>query len=159
MQIHKSDIENDLIQAIEPLAQRLGFVLIDLDCVPVHHRAVRVFIETTSHESPTLDDCARVSESLGILVESRFSGAFDLEVSSPGLDRRLRTYQDFLRFRGMKARLRLLRPVEGRTNISGIIATVLDDSLEMRFDGIRLMVPISNIKKANLIWEEAQSAV
>jgi ribosome maturation factor RimP len=81
--------------------------------------------------------------------------AYQLEVSSPGLDRPLRRERDFARFVGESARIRLVEGVEGRRNFSGTIRGAKDGRVEIECDGRSYQLPIDEIAKANLVpdWE------
>jgi ribosome maturation factor RimP len=109
---------------------------------------------TVSHE-----DCARVSRdvSAALDVADVISHAYQLEVSSPGLDRPLRREGDFARFVGESARIKLSDEggVEGRRNFSGVIRSAKDGRVEIECDGRSYQLPIDGIAKANLIpdWE------
>jgi len=112
---------------------------------------------TVSHE-----DCARVSRdvSAALDVADSIPHAYQLEVSSPGLDRPLRREGDFARFAGHNARVRLSeeggQQVEGgRRNFSGTIRSAKDGRVEIECDGRSYLLPIEAIAKANLVpdWE------
>lgn len=134
--------------------------MVDVECVMVGHRTVRVFIERVGSDSASLGDCATASHALGEKLEAeKIPGPYDLEVSSPGLERNLRTQEDFSKFEGREVRLRLVAPIEGRANVRGRLVKVEGDGIEVFFDRQTLRVPIEGIKKANLIWEEAKHAV
>jgi ribosome maturation factor RimP len=83
--------------------------------------------------------------------------AYQLEVSSPGLDRPLRREGDFARFAGQNARIKMSDDggVEGRRNFSGTIRGAKDGRVEIECDGRSYQLPIDGIAKANLIpdWE------
>jgi len=104
-------------------------------------------------------DCERVSRdvSAALDVSDPIPNAYQLEVSSPGLDRPLRREQDFARFAGQSARIRLAedKVVEGRRNFSGTIKAAKDGRVEIDCDGRSYQLPIEDIAKANLIpdWE------
>jgi ribosome maturation factor RimP len=115
---------------------------------------------TGSDTNPTLisvDDCERVSRdvSAALDVADRIPNTYQLEVSSPGLDRPLRRERDFARFVGESARLRLEAGVEGRRNFSGTIRGAKDGRVEIACDGRSYELPIDDIVRANLVpdWE------
>jgi ribosome maturation factor RimP len=74
-----------------------------------------------------------------------------LEVSSPGLDRILRTEKDFIRFAGETARVKLRVPQDGRRNFVGVLCRVNDGKLELDVEGELLVFQISNLDKARLV--------
>jgi ribosome maturation factor RimP len=111
---------------------------------------------TVSH-----DDCARVSRdvSAALDVADSIPHAYQLEVSSPGLDRPLRREGDFARFVGESVRIKLSDEGggvdSGRRNFSGKIRAAKDGRVEIECDGRSYLLPIDGIAKANLIpdWE------
>ncbi len=153
--ILKSEVENRLIRLIENVLSPLSLLVVDVDCVLVGHRRIGVFVERVGSSGATLDDCSVASGVIGKMLESeKFVGPFDLEVSSPGLDRRLRTESDFKRQIGAEAKLRLCEPQEGRANVRGAIVKVDDGLVEIGFDGRTMIIPVQSIRRANLVWKE-----
>jgi ribosome maturation factor RimP len=104
-----------------------------------------------------LDDCERVSRdvSAALDVADTVPHAYQLEVSSPGLDRPLRRERDFARFVGESARIRLNDGVEGRRNFLGTLRAAKDGRVEIACDGRSYEIPIDDIQKANLVpdWD------
>lgn len=104
-----------------------------------------------------LDDCERVSRdvSAALDVADLIPHAYQLEVSSPGLDRPLRRERDFARFVGESARIRLIDGVEGRRNFLGTLRAAKDGRVEIACDGRSYEIPIDDIQKANLVpdWD------
>jgi ribosome maturation factor RimP len=80
-------------------------------------------------------------------------GAYDLEVSSPGVERRLRLKSDFERVIGSEVKLKLNEAIEGRgANLTGILLRVDEDSIVVNVSGGELAIPLNKVKKANLVW-------
>jgi ribosome maturation factor RimP len=103
-----------------------------------HSSVLRVFID--HRDGIDLDDCSAVSHQLsGVLdVDDPIAEAYDLEVSSPGLDRPLFELAHFDRFKGHKVRLKLAASLEGRKKLEGVLAgtegdeVLLDEAGELR---------------------------
>jgi ribosome maturation factor RimP len=74
-----------------------------------------------------------------------------LEVSSPGLDRRLKKPADFARFAGHEARVRLRRAVDGRRNFTGILRGVEGERVEFEFEGNTMAFEIADLDRARLV--------
>jgi ribosome maturation factor RimP len=114
-------------------------------------------IASTRVAGPSLEDCERVSRDLSAALDVAdvIPHAYQLEVSSPGLDRPLRRERDFARFAGQNARVRLVDGVEGRRNFSGTLRGAKDGLVEIECDGRSYRLPIGEVAKANLIpdWE------
>lgn len=114
---------------------------------------LRVYID---HEpGVTLDDCTAVSHQLsGVLdVEDPVPGHYDLEVSSPGLDRPLVFPEHFERFAGQRARIRLVEKIEGRRRLDGALRGVEGGVLKLWADGRLWHIPLASIESARLAPE------
>jgi ribosome maturation factor RimP len=170
----RKDVQNVWLLA-EPYVRDAGFDLIEVQAGREPSGwVVRLFIDTpavpgagagagtdegsaTSAGKVGLDDCERVSRdvSAALDVADTIPHAYQLEVSSPGLDRPLRRERDFARFVGESARIRLVDGVEGRRNFYGTLRAAKDGRVEIACDGRSYTLPIDDIQKANLVpdWE------
>ncbi|HET7765309.1 MAG TPA: ribosome maturation factor RimP [Burkholderiales bacterium] len=149
------------VSALEPLVERtvrgLGYELSDFELVN-NGRMLRVFIER-SHEpmsgrgqgGVTVADCEIVSRQLQRVFEVEGIAYDRLEVSSPGLDRRLRKAADFARFTGHEAQVRLRRPLNGRRNFTGIVRSVDGERVEFEFEGDRMAFDLTELDRARLV--------
>ena len=137
---------------LQSLLETLGLELFDLQFRREGHGWVlRVFID--SEEGVTLDHCSDVSRQLGhyLDVEDLIDHPYNLEVSSPGLERPLRSLDDFRRFLGGKARVKLHDAVEGVKIYEGIIDDLVDGQIQMRLgDGGLIQFSLEQINKARL---------
>ncbi|MFQ5839627.1 MAG: ribosome maturation factor RimP [Candidatus Methylomirabilales bacterium] len=100
-----------------------------------------------------LDDCQRVSEQLSDLldVEAWIDHPYTLEVSSPGLDRPLKSVQDFLRFAGRRARVTTRAPIGNQRNFRGRIEGVREARVFLQLEqGEVVAIPLEGIAKARL---------
>ncbi|MGB3212246.1 MAG: ribosome maturation factor RimP [Desulforhopalus sp.] len=117
-----------------------------------HGWVLRVFIE--SETGVTLEHCSDVSRELGryLDVEDFIDHAYHLEVSSPGLERPLRSMEDFSRYCGKKARVKLHNAIDGVKVFEGFIAKVAADGLiHLKLDDIRtIQFSFEQINKARL---------
>ena len=137
---------------LQSLLKTLGLELFDLQFRREGHGWVlRVFID--SKEGVTLDHCSDVSRQLGhyLDVEDFIDHPYHLEVSSPGLERPLRSLEDFRRFLGEKARVRLHDAVDGVKVFEGIIEDLIDGQIQLRLtDGGFIQFSFEQINKARL---------
>ena len=141
-----------LRQSVEPLLTAEGMSLVDLQWSRRGQRWVlTLFIE---HEGGvTLDDCARISRQVGerIEVDNLIDHAYTLEVSSPGLDRPLRTLADFERFHGHLVRIVRTLPIRGRSAIVGRLKGVEGQTVLVEAQRIGMVpIPVAQIKHARL---------
>jgi ribosome maturation factor RimP len=114
---------------------------------------LRIYID---HEKGiTLDDCSAVSHQVsGVLdVEDPIPGHYDLEVSSPGLDRPLFEAAQFERFRGKRARIKLAAKLEGRRVFEGPIVGVDRERVLLTVDGETRAFDLEAIESARLVPE------
>lgn len=98
-----------------------------------------------------VEDCARISRHLTQVLAVEGVNFDRLEVSSPGLDRVLRKEQDFVRFAGEKAHVRLHLALNGQRNFTGVLRAVNDGKLELEVDGKRVALDLGNVEKARLV--------
>ncbi len=113
---------------------------------------LRVFVEGPN--GVTLDDCAKISRQIGSVldVEDPISGRYNLEVSSPGVDRPLFTVQHYEKAIGHKVKLRLRRALDDRRNYLGVITTVADGKATLQLEDDKLLsVSLDDVEKAKLI--------
>jgi ribosome maturation factor RimP len=140
-----------LIELIEPALAALGFELADLDAHGGRRGLLRLFIDRVAG-GVTLADCERVTEQIGAFldVEDPLPGSYVLEVSSPGLDRRLRTLAHFERFSGQSVKVELKDPREGRRRLSGLLRGVEAGAVLVDVDGTTWRLALQDIAMARL---------
>lgn len=150
-QVNRPIGKRDLIELLEPSLRALGYELIDLDVRTGRNGLLRLFIDKDPRV--TLADCEYVSEQIGALldVEDPLPGHYTLEVSSPGLDRRLRTRQHFERFVGEEVKVELTVPKEGRRRFRGLLKGIEDDTLELEVDERSWFLAVDEIALARLV--------
>ena len=143
----------DITELFEPVVQSMAYELVGVEFVDSGtHRVLRVYIDRP--EGITVDDCAAVSHQLSALleVEDPIGQAYDLEVSSPGLDRPLFRLADFERFKGYQAKIKMLAPIDGRKNFNGTINDVsAEGTVTIGIDNDEFELPLADIRKANLM--------
>ena len=140
--------------AAERAARTAGVEVVDVEWKIGKQRFLRVYIDKP--EGVSHSDCQAVSEQLGVLldVEDLVPGARSiLEVSSPGLDRKLTRAADFERFVGRLARISTMEPVENSTFFEGRLAGHADGLVKMEVKGRIIELPLAGIRKANLVVE------
>jgi ribosome maturation factor RimP len=140
-----------LIALIEPLLDRLGYELVDLEYSAGRTQAVvRLFIDRP--EGVGLDDCERASREVSAVldVEDPIPTAYTLEVSSPGFDRVLRTQAHFGRYVGSRVFVELKAPRAGRRRYTGTLLSVDDSGIALEVDRQKVEVPFGEIGKARL---------
>ena len=145
----------ELAALFEPVVESMGYELVGVEFQQGgSHGTLRVYID---HENGvSLDDCAEISHQIsGILdVEEPIRQAYDLEISSPGLDRPLFKRDDYTRFAGQKARIKLAVTLNGRRNFKGrLLGLGENGDVRIEVDGEEFELPYADIARANLVGE------
>lgn len=144
--------KQELIELLEPSLKALGFELVDLDVRVGRNGLLRLYIDKA--DGVMLADCEFVSKQIGALldVEDPLPGAYTLEVSSPGLDRRLRTPEHFERFSGDRVRIELKRAVSGRKRFKGVLLGIDEhDTIAVEVDGEKWALNLADVAMARLV--------
>jgi ribosome maturation factor RimP len=168
----RNPLQQKLISIVEPAIQAAGFELVDLRFVLEQGGWVlRVQVDvpigevTDLSEVPSdrvdLEDCENLSRELSAVldVEDPIPQAYHLEISSPGIDRPLRTAEHYQHFAGSEAKIQLGVPLHTesgeRKNIRGELKGVIDDNVEIVCEGHAYQLPIADIDHAKLVpdWE------
>lgn len=143
----------------QPIAKEMGF---DVVCVRIigegGSQNVQVMAENPDTRKIGLDDCAKLSRALSAVmeVEDPISGAYRLEVSSPGIDRPLIRKKDFEDFSGFEAKLEADRPAEnGQKRFRGILKGLNDEKVLVETDQGEVEIPFGSIVKAKLVLTDA----
>jgi ribosome maturation factor RimP len=101
----------------------------------------------------TLDDCAYLNNEISRMLDEKdiLQQRYILEVSSPGLDRPLKSRNDFLRCINRKVRVFLNEPINGKSELEGVITEVKDDSVYIVINTESIEVPLSKVAKAKQV--------
>lgn len=141
----------------------LGFELIHLEAIGSGENATLciyidyIFDQHNRYKDTatiTIDDCVLVNNHLVECLDLEFikiREQYNLEISSPGLDRPLTKLQHFLRFMGHNCRVQTITPISGQRNFKGIIHSVTDKSIVIKEDNFLKTITLDNIKKARLV--------
>mgnify|MGYP001823656510 CR=1 FL=1 len=143
---------DELHGLLEPTVERLGYELVDLEVrLGSGNGLVRVFIDKP--DGVDLDDCEKVSLAVSALldVEDPVPGNYNLEVSSPGLDRKLTKPAHFQRFAGETVKVQMRFPIEGRRRFRGTLVSSDDENIVVEVDGESHSLPLKTIDTARLV--------
>jgi ribosome maturation factor RimP len=151
-QLSRNQLLEEAEAVVSPVLANLGYDLVEIGLVVSHgRRTLRVFIDKPG--GVNLEDCAMASKAVGPLLDERGVriGRYFLEVSSPGAERKLKNREDFRRFVGRKALVRLREARDGVNKIEGRIAGFHDDMLKLKPEvGEEIDVPFEAISSARL---------
>ncbi|MFN0117514.1 MAG: ribosome maturation factor RimP [Elusimicrobiota bacterium] len=142
------DVEN----LLTPVLTQASVELVDLTYQKEHGGwTLRFYLDKPG--GITLDDCSKWNHEIGELLEQTnlIDRAYVLEVCSPGLNRPLRKWQDYVKFKGQKVHIKLLAPINGQKNFHGIIQDANEANVRMITDDQKdVTLPRSQIDRANL---------
>ena len=145
----------DLSELFEPVIESMGYELVGVEFIGAGgDGTLRVYID---HENGIgVEDCVAISRQVSAIldVEEPIQQAYDLEVSSPGLNRPLFKASDFDRFSGRMAKIKMAVAVDGRKNFKGLLQGVKHLKLvQIEVDTETYELPLADIAKANLLAE------
>ena len=144
-------LRDQLRELLAPVVAGLGYELWELEYTPRSGSGLlRIYIDSSNGIS--LDDCERVSRGVSDTLDAAdpIPGQYTLEVSSPGLDRVLRTREHFERFAGERVKLEMMQPVEGRKRFAGRLLGVGERDITLELENGRISLPIDDIHRARL---------
>lgn len=145
-------LQERLTKLIEPLVESLGYELLLLEFSPQGRSALlRLYLDAAG--GVTLGDCESVSREVAALldVEDPISVPYQLEVSSPGMDRPLTKPVHFERFAGRKARVELEVPLNGQRRFVGVIAGISANAVRLMVDRGEVQLAFGAISRARLV--------
>jgi ribosome maturation factor RimP len=167
-----------LIELTEPLLAHLGYELVDVEYAATRSEAsLRVYIDWPQGKMPAeragladdgqhaidgigVEDCERVSRELSALldVEDPIAVPYQLEVSSPGMDRILRTPAHYQRQVGQRAHVELSAPREGRRRFTGELVRAGDGDFDLNVDGAVVTIRYGEVGKTRLapLWSRPE---
>ena len=131
----------------------MGYDLVRVMSTGGQRPTLQIMAERRDRAGMTVDDCAEISRAVSALldVEDPIQGAYQLEVSSPGIDRPLIKPEDFDRFAGFEARLETDRQIEGQRRFRGRLLGVVDEAVGLVLPEGERRIPLSAIRKAKLV--------
>jgi ribosome maturation factor RimP len=153
-------MREDILAKVREVAERVGesegIEIVDVEMAGSGHgRVLRIYIDRLT--GVTHSDCELISQQVGTILdveEAVPGGAYTLEVSSPGVERKLSRPQDFVRFQGQKVKITLREPVENRRNWEGVLAGFDEGVLRLEAaPGKEISFNMQQIQKANLKFE------
>lgn len=160
-----------LFSKIEALAEKVaghkGLRLYDLEISGSGRgRILRVFIDRTDKETVSLEDCSEFSKAFSLLldVEDPIDGTYNLEVSSPGIERALKKSWHYAESVGEEVQVNLRKPLAdlheqvagkhaNRKKFKGVLKALDGDQASFEFEGLEIAVPVEVISKAKVVFD------
>jgi ribosome maturation factor RimP len=148
----KAKIVNQVNEVAESLCQAEGMELVHVEYQrEPSGRTLRLYIDKPG--GVTLDDCMNISRQLGDILDVNLDsdGSYNLEISSPGPNRPLGKKEDFERFKGKEARIKVAEPVDGKKNFKGVLLGISGDFVTLLIDDKKVAIAFQKILKARLV--------
>jgi len=147
----RAELENILSEYLEIQ----GLDLVDLILLSEGRDLILRILVDMPQGGITLDECARLNERISNLLDEKgiLQRRYILEVSSPGLDRPLKTKKDFLRCINRRARFFLNQSINGKIELEGLISKVENDSVYVYLESMNevIEIPLTNINQAKQV--------
>ena len=149
----RREIAAQVEELLQPIAARMGLETVD---VQIHGEAERTVVRVLVDRPEggiTVEECARVSEQLGRQLDlyDLVPHAYTLEVSSPGLDRPLRSDAEYRRFAGRRAEIQTAEAINGQRRFRGTVLGVVGDAVVLQLDDRQVQIPKGAIQRAHLV--------
>ncbi|MBT3196468.1 MAG: ribosome maturation factor RimP [Gammaproteobacteria bacterium] len=147
-------VRDTLYEVVTPVVEGLGYELVGIEYIPQgKHSLLRIYIDQPS--GITLDDCEKVSHQLSAVmdVEDPLGHHYNLEISSPGLERPLFIEAHYIRFSGEQVFVRMAFPLEGRRKFEGLLKGVEEGEVLVEIGDELFRLPLSQVDKAHLVPE------
>ncbi|MDU5098844.1 ribosome maturation factor RimP [Peptoniphilus grossensis] len=144
--MNKKELRKEIYPLAEEVAEELGYEIVDIEFQNgSKHDLLSIFIY--KKEGIDLDDCTEMSRNLEKKLDDLdiLKNPYYLEISSPGLDRPLKTKDDYRRNVGKEVDLKLYAPIDGKKEFSFVLDKYDDEFVYCNIDGEELKIPIKSI--------------
>ena len=147
----KEQIIERVKELLQPLIEERGLKLVDVEYITAGKPVLRIYVYNP--EGTSIEDCEWISRRIGALldIEDLIPVSYILEVSSPGLDRKLKNKEEYDIFKGRDVKIVLSEPIEEGKNVyEGVLQGLEDDNVFLETDGETIKIPLEKISKTNL---------
>lgn len=146
-------LTEDLKRIIQPILDEELAELVDLSYLRINNNHLLRLLVERKNGGINLGDCVRISKKIESVIDALdiIKDGYALEVSSPGLDRPLKTINDFLRNKNKRVKFFLKEPINGRIESEGLVNDAVDDKVIIDTADGFLEIPLLNIAKAKQI--------
>ena len=148
-----------LEEKISPTLEAMGFEVVRVAVTGEGGvRALQIMADRADGSLINIDDCTTISVTLNDIFEAEdpLDGAYNLEVSSAGIDRPLTRPKDFTAYAGFEAKLQTRRPINGRKKYRGVLEGISsDEDVSLVVDGESVSLPLSEVDRAQLVLNDA----
>lgn len=146
-------LEERVLEIAEPVAGDLGLTIVRIRISGMRRKKLQIMAERLSDGGMGIEECEDLSRALSPVLDvaDPIPGEYDLEISSPGIDRPLVRFEDFARFAGHEAKVELARMIDGRRRFRGEIRAVDGDDIVMLVDTGEVRLPYTALSEARLV--------
>ena len=146
-------VEERVIALIEPTATEFGYRIVRVRLSGNRRKRLQIMAERLSDGEMGIQDCTRLSRALSPVfdLEDPIQGDYDLEMSSPGIDRPLMRIEDFERFKGHQAKLETVAMADNQRRFKGVIAAVEGDVIVLQTEQGEARLKFSTLSDARLV--------
>lgn len=143
--------ETKIEELITPIIDELGYEVVRVALMGNVNPTLQIMIDNKNQKPIVVEDCVKVSKEISEILDEKIEYQYNLEVSSPGIDRPLTKVAHFERFIGFNAKIDTLTEVEGRKRFKGKVLGVNGQNITIETDGSEYVVGFDNIMKAKLV--------
>jgi ribosome maturation factor RimP len=139
---------------LEPVIDSMGYEIVRMLNVGANaNMTLQIMIERKDRKDITVDDCVKVSRAVSEVLDEHdpIEDNYNLEVSSPGLDRPLTKLENFERFKGFEAKIETFVGIENRKRFKGKLLGVFGKDVKIDTEGVEYAIPFDDITKAKLV--------
>jgi len=149
----KENIIEKVKELLQPLIEERGLKLVDVEYITAGKPVLRIYVYNP--EGTSIEDCEWISRRIGALldIEDLIPVSYILEVSSPGLDRKLKNREEYDIFKGREIKIITREPVEGKNILEGVLKGLENNSVVLETGGKTVKIPLKNISRANLEYK------
>jgi ribosome maturation factor RimP len=143
-----------LYDVVVPSAEAMGYRVVQINLKEANRsRVLQVLAERLSDGGMNIDDCEKLSKQLSAVldVEDVVSGAYRLEISSPGIDRPLTRLRDYEDYKSFTAKIETHLPINGRRRFTGTLLGVAGEEITIQVDGQSHVLAFADIQAAKLV--------
>ena len=150
------ETETRIGDMLSPTLKLMGYDLVRVQISGSQQKTMQIMAERRDRVGMTVNDCADISREVSAIlgIEDPLMEAYDLEISSPGIDRPLVRPADFDRYSGFDAKIEMAAAINGRKKFKGQLLGIEQDMVRIRLDEETYELPVSDIRRAKLLLTE-----
>ncbi len=144
------DVVERVKELLQPLLEERGLKLVDVEYIKEGKPVLRIYIY--NEEGTSIEDCEWISRRIGALldIEDLIPHSYTLEVSSPGLNRKLKNPEEYEIFKGREIKIVTKEPIDKKQVFKGTLKGLEEENVKIEEEGCEVKIPLENISRANL---------